>query len=565
MKLLSNKVIGKTKETKEKLPGSDRARLLLNFRASSKQLAMLVSLLFVLVFNKSFFSAAWQTIQLDSVGAILFLMSLVPLLWLLTFIFFYLFCLPIIIKPLCVFLLICGAFSAYFMDTYSVIIDEEMLRNVLETDSKESMGLLSVKLILYVIVIGILPSWMIVKVKVVWGNPWREIISRSLIAIIILVMAILIILSLSAYYSSFFRNHKEVRFLTNPLGFLNAGISLVRDEKLKPLIIESISQGAVLNNRNLKQSKPMLVVLVIGEAARAANFGLDGYKRNTTPLTAQQDIIYFNEFSSCGTSTAVSLPCMFSTLSRKDYKNEIAKSRHGLLDFIQNAGVDVLWRENNSGCKGVCDRVSIETFKDAPALQWCKDGGCYDEVLLHDLAGKISGRNQVIVLHQNGSHGPEYDKRYPDSMRFYTPVCKTNQLQSCSHEELINAYDNTIRYTDYFLNKTIKWLIEQENTHDVAMIYVSDHGESLGENRIYLHGIPYAIAPEYQTLIPFIFWASSDFYSDRKLDKSCLYENRKNPFSHDNLFHSLLGLIDIKTEYYQPKMDIFAPCITTVK
>lgn len=538
----------------------DHAFSFFNQRISSLHLAMLLSLLFVLLFNKAFFVAAWQTANIDSVSAILFAVSLVPLLWLVTLFFIYLCCLPVIIKPLCVFLLIAGAVSAYFMDTYGVVIDKEMLRNALETDSRESMGLFSFKLVAYVFIIGVLPSWMIFKIKIIWGNPWRELLSRVLTTSMALALSLLIILSLSSHYSSFFRNHKEVRFLTNPLGFINASISLAYETKKTPLTMEPLSMGATLGSGTLQQSKPVLVVLVVGETARAASFGVDGYTRNTTPLLSKQDILYFNKFSSCGTSTAISLPCMFSTLSRKEYKNSVAKSRHGLLDFIQAAGIDVLWRENNSGCKGVCDRVLTESFEQAPPPQWCKDGNCYDEVLLHDLNSKISGNNQVIVLHQNGSHGPAYDQRYPESMRFYTPVCTTNQLQQCTREEVVNAYDNTIRYTDYFLNKVIEWLTAQQQTHNVAMIYVSDHGESLGENRLYLHGMPYAIAPEFQTRVPFIFWASSGFYQDRGLKKDCLSDFRNSDFSHDNLFHSLLGLVDIQTGYYQPKLDIFAPC-----
>lgn len=561
MSSLNNPAIENNQSGVEFPSHSNQTFSLFNQRIFSQHLAMLLSLLFVLFFNKSFFEAAWQTANLDSVSGIIFAMSLAPLLWLITLFFIYLFCLPLIIKPICIFLLMGGAVSAYFMDTYGVVIDKEMLRNALETDSRESMGLFSFKLVAYVFVIGVLPSWMIFKIKIAWGNPWREVLARLLTMIIALAISLLIILSQSSDYSSFFRNHKEVRFLANPLGFVYAGISLAREVEKTPLTMGPISLGAVLGNGTLQQSKPVMVVLVVGETARAASFGVDGYTRNTTPLLSQQDILYFNKFSSCGTSTAVSLPCMFSTLSREEYQDAVAKSSHGLLDFIQAAGVDVLWRENNSGCKGACDRVRTESFKQAPPPQWCKDGNCYDEVLLDDLNSKVSRNNQVIVLHQNGSHGPAYDQRYPESMRFYTPVCTTNQLQQCTRDEVINAYDNTIRYTDYFLNQVIEWLITQQNTHNVAMIYVSDHGESLGENRLYLHGMPYAIAPEFQTRVPFIFWASSGFYQDRSLNKRCLLDVRSSAFSHDNLFHSLLGLMDIQTKYYQPKLDIFAPCI----
>ncbi|HCS64431.1 MAG TPA: phosphoethanolamine transferase [Cellvibrio sp.] len=532
-----------------------------NIHVSSLHFAMILSGFFVILFNKSFFGSAWSVFEIHSVSSFLFSISLIPVLWLITLFFIYLICIPVIAKPLSIALLVGGAFSAYFMDTYGVVIDKEMLRNTLETDSHESLGLFSTKLIAYVFILGLLPSWMVLKVRIIWNNPWSEIVKRLLTLTVVLIASLMIVLSLSSFYSSFFRNHKEVRFLANPLGFTNAAISLANEAKKTTLIIEPISQDARLGMGTLKQSKPVLVVMVVGETARAANFGVDGYERNTTPLLSKKDIIYFNKFSSCGTSTAVSLPCIFSTLSRKEYKDTTARSRHGLMDFIQVAGVDVLWRENNSGCKGVCDRVPHETFKQEAPTQWCKEGNCYDEVLLHELDRKVSGNPQIIVLHQNGSHGPAYDQRYPESMRFYTPVCQTNQLQNCTREEVVNAYDNTIRYTDHFLTKVVEWLQEQQKTHNVAMMYVSDHGESLGENRIYLHGMPYAIAPEFQTRVPFVFWASSGFYHDRGLAKECLSALSNNVFSHDNIFHSVLGLVDIQTKYYQPELDIFYSCI----
>ncbi|PUA27214.1 MAG: phosphoethanolamine transferase [Cellvibrio sp. 79] len=526
----------------------------------SQHFAMGLSLAFVLLFNKAFFFAAWNTQSADSFGAIVFFVSLIPLLWMLTFFFISLVCIPGIIKPISVFLLIGGSFASHFMDTYGVVIDKEMLRNVWETDTQEAAGLLNLHLIGYLIVLGVLPSLLVIRTNIIWSSVKREFVVRTVSVILSLVVSFLLILSLSNYYSSFFRNHKEVRFLANPLGFVNAGISLLRENSSRPLVIDPISQDARLGTGTIHQTKPVLIVFVVGETARAANFGLSGYQRDTTPLLAKQDIIYFNNFSSCGTSTAVSLPCMFSSLSRDDYSDNKAKSRHGLLDFISASGVDVLWRDNNSGCKGTCDRVLYESPESLSAESQCENGNCYDEVLLNNLPKKITAGNQFIVLHQKGSHGPAYNQRYPNSMQFYTPVCSSNQLQKCSQAEVINAYDNTIRYTDYFLNSVVEWLKTQQSTHNTAMIYVSDHGESLGENNLYLHGMPYAIAPEFQKHVPFIFWASSSFYRDRGLSKECLNKLKAHEFSHDNIFHSFLGLLDIDTKHYQPGLDIFSSC-----
>lgn len=526
----------------------------------SQFFAMGLSLVFVLLFNKAFFSAAWNSQSTDSLESIIFFVSLIPLLWLLTFFLISLVCIPGLIKPISVLLLVCGSLASYFMDTYGVVIDREMLRNVLETDVQEAGGLFNLHLVGYLVLLGVLPSLLVIRTKILWKTLGREFVSRIISITLSLIISVLIILSLSSAYSSFFRTQKEVRFLTNPLGFVNATISLARESTKRPLVMNTISEGARLGAGTLNQRKPVLVVFVVGETARAANFGLGGYERDTTPLLAKQDIVYFQYVSSCGTSTAVSLPCMFSPFGRKNYSDNKAKSTHGLLDFASASGIDVLWRDNNSGCKGACDRVKFEPSEDLMPDPQCKDGSCFDEILLNNISQKLTGGNQFIVLHQKGSHGPAYDQRYPESMQFFTPVCTTNQLQTCSEEQVVNAYDNSIRYTDYFLNQVIDWLKTQQSTHNTVMVYVSDHGESLGENNIYLHGMPYAVAPEYQTHVPFVFWASQDFYQDRGLSKECLNRIRGEEFSHDNIFHSFLGLLDIQTSHYQPELDMFSKC-----
>ncbi len=539
-----------------------RQRLeLFNIQIPSHYFSLGTSFVFVLLFNKSFFAAAWNTQALDSLSATLFAISLVPILWLLTFFIINLICLPGIVKPATIFLLLGGSLAAYFMDTYGVVIDKEMLRNALETDVKETQALINIHLIAYVILLGIIPSIMVIKTRILWGNFWQEFRSRTIPTILSVFISLLLILSLSDFYSSFFRNHKEVRFLANPLGFVNACVSLVRESSQRPIVLDPISHDAQLGSGTIQQTKPVLVIFVVGETARAANFGINGYSRDTTPLLAKKDIINFKNFSSCGTSTAVSLPCMFSTLSRPEYSNSKAKSQHGLLDFIDTVGIDVLWRDNNSGCKGACDRITYESSEELMSTDLCRDGNCFDEVLLEDLSSKLTGRNQFIVLHQKGSHGPAYDQRYPASVRVFQPVCDTSRLQDCSTEQVVNAYDNTIRYTDFFLSKVIDWLAGQQSNYNTVMVYVSDHGESLGENNLYLHGMPYAIAPEQQKHVPFIFWASSSFYRDRGLSKDCLVKLTSQKLSHDNIFHSFLGLLDIKTKYYQPELDIYASCI----
>jgi lipid A ethanolaminephosphotransferase len=348
--------------------------------------------------------------------------------------------------------------------------------------------------------------------------------------------------------------------MANPLNVLYAGSSYLSHD-VGSTIVSPLGEDASIGILARDQRKPSLVILVVGETARADHFGLNGYKRNTTPLLEKENIINFSQFFSCGTSTAVSLPCMFSALEREGYDGKKARQQEGLLDVINHAGLSVLWRDNNSGCKGTCDRITNEKSNNSNQTEFCNDDGCYDDILLHDLNSKItSNKSQIIVLHQQGSHGPEYYRRYPEEMTHYAPVCTTNQLHDCSNEQVVNAYDNTIRYTDQFLVRTINWLKEHEKQFNTAMIYISDHGESLGENRLYLHGMPYSIAPDAQIHVPFLMWLSEDFKQDNRINEKCLRQLSNKHFSHDNLFHSVLGMLDINTTARQEDQDIFASC-----
>jgi lipid A ethanolaminephosphotransferase len=281
------------------------------------------------------------------------------------------------------------------------------------------------------------------------------------------------------------------------------------------------------------QKRRTVTIIVVGETARAMNFSLNGYERDTNPRLSKQDgLINFTQVQSCGTATAVSLPCVFSGFTREDYSEGKARSQEGLLDVISYAGIDVLWRNNNSGCKGVCDRVYYEDLSlPKPGDPFCNTEECYDERLLQGLPGVIRNakRDIVIVLHQKGSHGPAYRNRYPAEFQRFGPVCTTNEVGKCSRESIVAAYDNTIAYTDYFLSKTIDLLrtAGAEDNVDTAMLYFSDHGESLGEKNMYLHGAPYVMSPEEQRHVPMMLWFD-DGYSERfDIKRECLISRRE--------------------------------------
>jgi lipid A ethanolaminephosphotransferase len=339
-------------------------------------------------------------------------------------------------------------------------------------------------------------------------------------------------------------------------------------------MLQPIGRDAKVGSSYAEQPKVPLLVLVVGETARSGNFGINGYVRNTTPelmlLQKNNDksgeLTSFSNVWSCGTSTATALPCMFSHLGKSAYEDR-QQNFENLIDIIQRAGLAMVWLENQSGCKGLCDRVPSISTSRQNIPEFCSTDECFDEVMLSKLTEQLAAqpferidKGVVVVLHQMGSHGPAYYKRTPEAFKKFQPECTTNILQDCSREKVTNAYDNTVLYTDHFLGAVVKFLKNKEPHAQTAMIYVADHGESLGENNIYLHGLPYAIAPDVQKQVPWISWISNDFAHRSGIKPGCLSGQKNNRLSHDNYFHSVLGLLDIHTSVYKPELDVFAPC-----
>ena len=264
---------------------------------------------------------------------------------------------------------------------------------------------------------------------------------------------------------------------------------------------------------------------------------------------------------SCGTSTAESVPCMFSIFGQMDYDYKKGISTENVLDVLNHTNdIKILWRDNNSDSKGVALRVDFEDYRTSKTNTKCDEVECRDEGMLVGLEDYIKnnqGKDIFIILHQMGNHGPAYYKRYPKEFEKFTPVCKSNQLEECTKEEVSNSYDNAILYTDYFLSKVINFLKPYTQEYETAMLYMSDHGESLGENGVYLHGFPYLIAPDEQKHIGSLIWFGSEgMKNDIDMEKLNSYKNQH--FSQDNLFHTLLGLFEVETSIYKKEMDIFS-------
>jgi lipid A ethanolaminephosphotransferase len=359
------------------------------------------------------------------------------------------------------------------------------------------------------------------------------------------------------------RNQRELRYLITP-GNVIYGLAggLARGARDARAPREPVGTDARVI-RVAMARKPRVLVLVVGETARAANFSVLGYPRATTPALEKLDVVAFHNVTSCGTSTEVSVPCMFSPYGREDYDERRIRNSEGLLDVLARAGYKVTWLDNQSGCKGVCQGAGVEYRKlDAKvARELCEGDECHDGILVRGLAAEISRvtRDTVIVLHMMGNHGPAYFRRYPPEFRHFTPDCATAELRKCSREQVVNAYDNAISYTDHVLAGVVETL-RTASVFNTAMIYVSDHGESLGENGLYLHGLPYSIAPETQTHVPMIAWLSQGFATDNFVNLRCVNGKSGDVLSHDNLFHSVLGLLDVQTSVYKSANDIFESC-----
>ncbi|APE30694.1 lipid A phosphoethanolamine transferase [Halomonas aestuarii] len=530
---------------------------------SPQALTLLACLAFTLFYNQRFWSAVMAAAppagladwgQIAGYGVVMTALQLVVFLPLVN---------RLSVKPLLSLLVLIAAAVSYFTGHYGTYFDTHMIDNVLQTDTREAGELLTPGLALYLLVFAGLPALLI------WRWPlrqrsWQRGLGMSLLWLAggVGVLAVSLLLSFQSL-SSLMRNHHEMRFLVTP------GNALVSTGQVMaasgPLPEERLPIGEDAHRQASATGTPRLLVMVVGETVRAADWGLSGYSRQTTPRLASRDVINFHEVTSCGTNTAVSLPCMFAPIGKGNYDERYIKSHESLLDVLKHAGYQVAWIDNQSGCKGVCD--GVEHYAPSPEAYptLCDEHDCRDGVLVEELKQRLASvtDDTVIVLHTLGNHGPSYFQRYPEDFRAFTPTCEEADLAQCSQASIVNSYDNAILYTDSVLDELIG-VLEQQRSLATAMLYVSDHGESLGENGLYLHGLPYAIAPDEQTRVPMTWWSSPAFDQTAGLERDCLAEQATQPVSHDNLFHSLLGVLGVESDVRDPRLDISQECHATM-
>lgn len=517
------------------------------------QVILLVAVFIMLTGNWAIFSRILEIYPPQLNHNVPFLISLGIFFSCLTTLFLLAVCHGRLTRWLLAFFLLGAASAAYYMDQFGVIIDVDMLENIIQTNPQELAGLVTPTLILRVIILGLIPAWLVLKYTPKANKFWLELKSRLIALGILILLLIVVVMPFTAGYTSFIREHRVTRFYANPTYFTYSVIKYVHELLTPPpsKIVTKVAQDAVSLD-TIKHHE--LIIMVVGETARADRFSLNGYHKETNPLLAKENILSFSNVRSCGTSTGVSVPCMFSVLGRAEYDKDKALHTENALEVLSENQVEILWRDNNSDSKGVAVRLKYENFK-TPTLNPVCDKECRDIGMLSGLDNYIATRKEkdiLIVLHQMGNHGPEYHRRYPEAFAKFKPMCMTGELQNCSQEEIDNSYDNAILYTDYFLSEVIQFLKKYDGERETAMLYVSDHGESLGENGFYLHAAPYAIAPKQQTHVPAILWLGEHF--DYKMNQAMPFKDYT--LSHDDVFCTLLVAFELNSKTCQVKHEM---------
>jgi len=457
-----------------------------------------------------------------------------------------------LLKPLVIILVFVSAINYYFLNNLQVVIDEGVIQSTLDSFVEQNWGeindLLTFKYFIFLFFYGFLPSIILTLIKIEYPVFKKEIITRIILPLFLFLVSGTLV----------FANYKNISFIAR-------GISELKTQVIPHYFISNVKDYIDVRvdaNREFIKLKhtadqlfpeeKMIGVIVIGETARADRFSLNGYSKKTNSFLEKQNIQNFSEAYACGTYTAVSVPCMFTLSEYKKYNAHESKFQENLLDLVKSADIETIWIGNNSSCKHVCDRVKTIDYVDKDSKDYI-GYGALDEVVIDGLKkvlNKKKSNKTLIILHTMGSHGPAYFNRYPDEFEKFKPSCKSNEPQSCSLDELNNSFDNTIVYTDYIISKAID-VLKKEKESQNFLIYASDHGESLGENGVYLHAAPMAIAPKEQVHIPMLMWASENLKSNRKIVGKNYpdYRQFKNKITHEYIRHTILDFFNLKTPY----------------
>lgn len=490
-----------------------------------------LSIFTLIAFHWPFFRLVTKNIEGDFNGVII-LCSLLVLMLALNYFFYYLvlYLGRIVGKCILALLFIGNAICLYFINSYQVLITDKMMGNVFNTQYSEASGFFSWDAILYILFLGILPCIYIFIRHIDYGKPKRFFANTG----ISLGLALLIALGNIQNWPWIDRHATQLGSLLMPWSYTINSIRFYNAEKKRN------RKAIPLPDAKIATESKDVCVLIIGESARRQNFSLYGYNRHTNPLLEKDSV----------TALIADAAATYTTAGVKailDHK-PTSKLYEILPNYLFRTGVDVVWRTSNWGEPP----VHIDKYYKVKDLKKMdpKADSRYDSILLVGLKDEILSckkNKMLVILHTSTSHGPTYNKKYPAEFEVFSPVCKTVEMSKANPQELMNAYDNTIVYTDYLVHSVIEMLrgIPQRRS---CVMFVSDHGESLGEGNLYMHGLPLKVAPKEQFEIPFIVWTS---------DKT-MKINNKEKVGQYHVFHSVLSFLGIQSPVYDKKMDIFS-------
>ncbi|PMO40740.1 phosphoethanolamine transferase [Vibrio splendidus] len=531
---------------------------------SINKLPFVLAVYYLLVINLPISRELFNILSASQAESIGFIIS-IPFFFLAAFNFiFQVFNWPIFAKAFFILLLLTSSLVSYSMFNYGIFVDYGMIENVFETNSGEAASYLSSYSILWFVLMGGVPSLLLLFTDLE-RESWKDFAIWKAIGLLSSLIVIAIIAGLFYKdYVSIGRNNSHLKKMIIPTEYVASTAKYINNTYIKePIPYQEIGLDAQLKPEAKQAEKPTLLVFVLGETARVYNYQYYGYEKETNAHTKPYSPIFFSDVQSCGTATAVSVPCMFSNMNRSNYDRDKAYNQDNVVDIMNRAGIHSIWREHDGGDKAVAHRIKEMTLvaKDSDPL--CNKDVCFDTAMLENFEQDTQDlkQNSIIFYHISGSHGPTYFERYPEDHKKFVPDCPRSDIENCPKEQVVNTYDNTILYTDFFLSQAIQKLEKLTDKYNVALMYISDHGESLGENGVYLHGMPYSLAPKEQTHVPMIMWMSDGFAEQKGINQTCLRKaGKEQSFSQDNLFDSLLGLMDVQTKEYRENQDIFAAC-----
>ena len=504
-------------------------------KASLWVMCLILSTFTLIAFHIPFFRAAVENIE-SGFNGVMIIFSLAVLMLALNFFLYYflLWCFRVVGKIIVALSLIIDAGCLYFINTYDTLLDDTMMGNVFNTQYSEASGFFSLAFVLYLLLLGVLPAIYVCLRKIDYSSAKKMFAFNGSSLGLVLVIAF----ANMSNWPWIDRNATVLGSLLLPWSYsVNSVRYQIKEHKMNREEIPL--PDAVFTNPEAKR----VVVLVIGESARQDHFSLYGYPRQTNPLLSGQQGLTALKADAAATYTTAGVKAILDSRPT-DKLYEI------LPNYLYRAGAQVVWRTSNWGEPP----VHIEKYQNPEALVeiYPDADPAYDGILFEGLRDEIlsSGNSKVLlVLHTSISHGPAYNKRYPSEFEQFTPICNTVEMAKADHDELMNSYDNTILYTDYLLSGAIHQLESLPGEWESCLMYVSDHGESLGEGNLFMHGVPIAIAPKEQIEIPFLVWTSEGSREVKPLDKVGQY----------HVFHSVMSFLGAESEIFDENMNIFTP------